>query len=304
MRPLGEVSLRLARRAVAAAETRAGVGIVFLVALGVWWLQALVIPLDGGRDLGTYLGAYIQLFQAHPIDLGYVLGRTPGATLIVGGLLQFAGGTLAEPVVSLLYAGSIVGWFVAARTFGTRVALLTVVVLLAYPGYGILFHELSSDSVFRTFVTDKIVRPDNGPQSRALARAVQRDLIPKQPYRAYHITLDDFFTKASPRMQVDLLARMDQPAATLPHRAGNQALAVRMNQASRWFPPPIVWLVLGIAALAFRRLRGSAAVWVPTLSGLLVILVAALGLPAEPHYSVPVAPAFVVLAVTALLAPR
>src|SRR5919204_2991500 len=148
MRPLGEVSLRLARRAVAAAETRAGVGIVFLVALGIWWLQALVIPLDGGRDLGTYLGAYVQLFQAHPIDLGYVLGRTPGATLIVGGLLQFAGGTLAEPVVSLLYAGSIVGWFVAARTFGTRVALLTVVVLLAYPGYGILFHELSSDSVF------------------------------------------------------------------------------------------------------------------------------------------------------------
>jgi hypothetical protein len=528
MRPLGEVSLRLARRAVAVAETWAGVGIVFLVALGVWWLQALVIPLDGGRDLGTYLGAYIQLFQAHPIDLGYVLGRTPGATLIVGGLLDFAGGALAEPVVSLLYAASLVAWFVAARTFGARVALLTVVVLLAYPGYGILFHELSSDSVFaaafagwsllviralrtpstrgwalvgtgvgalvlvrpgnqillvlvvlpllarvrprvrvtwaaafvvpalvliggwaahngirydnytiarggnatvpffRTFVTDKIVRPDNGPQSRELARAVQRDLIPKEPYRSYHITLDDFFTKASPRMQVDLLAlsdrikgwhsnyswlrdvgieavgahplryargvlgsvsgmlrlglyrdisppattapstgastavagglptptegepipaaheggvttpdnsiytvwtspsehhlvfvhpgaeqrynalhaRMDELAANLPHRAGSPTLALRMNQASRWFPPPIVWLVLGIAALAFRRLRGSAALWVPTVSGLLVILLAALGLPAEPHYSVPVAPAFVVLAGTALLAPR
>jgi Glycosyltransferase family 87 len=530
MRPLGEVSLRLARRAVTVAETRAGVGIVFLVALGVWWLQALVIPLDGGRDLGTYLGAYIQLFQANPIDLGYVLGRTPGATLIVGGLLQFAGGALAEPVVSLLYAGSIVAWFVAARTFGVRVALLTAVMLLLYPGYGILFHELSSDSVFaaafagwsllvirvrrspsargwalvgagvgalilvrpgnqvllllvvlpllsrvgarvrvtwaaafvipalvliggwavhngirydnytiarggnatvpffRAFVTDKIVRPDNGPQSRELARAVQRDLLPKEPYRSYGITLDDFFTKASPRMQVDLLAlsdrlkgwhsnyswlrdvgveavrthplrytrgvlgsvsgmlrlglyrdisppttaaaapnsgagtavagglptptegepipaaheggvttpdnsiytvwtsptehhlvfvhpgaeqrynalhaRMDELAANLPHRAGNRTLALRLNQASRWFPPPIVWLVLGIATLAFRRLRGSAALWIPTLSGLLVILLAALGLPAETHYSVPVAPAFVVLAGGALLAPR
>src|SRR5919204_3707398 len=140
MRPLGEVSLRLARRAVAAAETRAGVGTVFVVALVVWWLQALVIPLDGGRDLGTYLGAYVQLFQAHPIDLGYVLGRTPIATLIVGALLDFAGGALAEPVVSLLYAGSIVAWFVAARTFGRGPAVLTAVVLLVYPGYGILFH--------------------------------------------------------------------------------------------------------------------------------------------------------------------
>jgi Glycosyltransferase family 87/Dolichyl-phosphate-mannose-protein mannosyltransferase len=530
VRPLGEVCSRLARRAAAVAETRAGVGIVFVLALGVWWLQALVIPLDGGRDLATYLGAYIQLFQAHPIDLGYVLGRTPGATLIVGGLLDLAGGAFAEPVVSLLYAGSIVAWFLAARRFGARVALLTVVVLLLYPGYGILFHELSSDSVFaaafagwsllvirvlrapgtrgwalvgagvgalvlvrpgnqvllllvvvpllwhagrrarvtwaaaflvpalvliggwavhngirydnytvarggnatvpffRAFVTDKIVRPDNGPQSRELARAVQRDLIPQQPYRAYRITLNEFFTKASPRMQVDLLAlsdrvkgwhsnyswlrdvgieavrthplryargvlgsvsgmlrlglyrdisppataapapntgastavagglptptegepipaaheggvttpdnsiytvwtsatehhlvfvhpgaeqrynelhyRMDQLAANLPHRAGNSTLALRMNQASRWFPPPIVWLLVAVAALAFRRLRGSAVLWVPTLSGLLVIVFAALGLPAEPHYAVPVAPAFVVLAGGALLAPR
>ena len=123
MRSIGEVSSRLARRAVAVAGTRAGVAIVFVVALAVWWLQALVIPLDGGRDLGTYLGAYVQLFQAHPIDLGYVLGRTPGATLVVGGLLDFAGGALAEPVVSLLYSASIAAWFVAARTFGARVAL-------------------------------------------------------------------------------------------------------------------------------------------------------------------------------------
>src|SRR5262245_56644445 len=125
MRPLGEVCSRLARRAAAVAETRAAIAIGLGAALGVWWLQALLIPLDGGRDLGTYLGAYIQLFQAHPIDLGYVLGRTQGATMIVGGLLDFAGGALAEPVVSLLYAASVVAWFIAARTFGVRVALFT-----------------------------------------------------------------------------------------------------------------------------------------------------------------------------------
>ena len=43
---------------------------------------------------------------------------------------------------------------------------------------------------------------------------------------------------------------------------------------------------------------------VPGLAGLVVVLVSALGLPAEPHYSVPVAPAFVLAACAALFAPR
>ena len=90
----------------------------------------------------------MELWQRHPIDLGYVLGRTPIAPLVTGGLLDLAGGALAEPAVSVLYALSIVAWFLAARRFGARAAVLVTVVLLAYPGYGILFHELASDSVF------------------------------------------------------------------------------------------------------------------------------------------------------------
>jgi len=541
VRALGEAGLRLARSASALAEAKWAVAVVFAVALGAWWLEAIVIPLNGGRDLGTYLGAYVQLFQAHPIDLGFVLGRTPISALVVGGLLQFAGGALAEAVVSLLYAGSIVAWFLAARTFGGRAALLTVVGLLLYPGYGILFHELSSDAVFaaafagwslvavhavrspsarrfallgagvgllvlvrpgnqvllvlalvplllyatwrarivsafaflvpavvliagwaihngirydnytiarggnatipfyRAFVTDSIVRPSNGTASRELARAVERDLLPKEPYRSYGITLGDFFHHSSPRMQVDLLAlsdrikgwhsnyswlrdvgveavrthparytrgvigstwgmltlglyrdvvanpaptttsssssptstnngagptvlingkklpqpsegepipaaheggvstpdnsihtvwtsptehhlvfvrpgaqarydalhrRMDELASNLPHRAGHPGLAHRLNQASRWYVPPILWLVIGIAAFAYRRPRNALALAVPSIAGLLVIVLTALGLPAEPHYSVPVAPAFVLLAGAGLLAPR
>ena len=135
-------------RAAGLAETRRAAFILFLVALGAWWLEALIIPLGPGRDFGTYLGAYAQLFQAHPIDLGYVLGRTPGAPLVVGSLLDFAGGALAEPVVSVLYASSVTAWFIAARSFGGRAALFVAVVLITFPGYGLLFHELSSDAVF------------------------------------------------------------------------------------------------------------------------------------------------------------
>jgi hypothetical protein len=526
---LGGGALRLGDRAATVAESRRGVGAVFLVSLAVWWLEALVIPLGQGRDLGTYLGAYVQLFQAHPIDLGYVLGRTPVASLIVGGLLDFGGGALAEPVVSLLYAVSIVAWYLAARRFGGRAAVLTVVVLLAYPGYGIIFHELSSDAVFaaafagwsylairvlfspsvrgfalvgtgvgilalirpgnqillvlallplllrapwrtrlfsaaafvapavvllagwavhngirydnytvarggnatvpfyRVFVTDRIVRPSNGPATRELARVVQRDLLPKEPYRSYGITLDDFFNEASSRMEVDLLSlsdrlkgwhsnyrwlrdvgfeavrthpgdyasgvvsstwglltqavfrspssddgvgagnggtaaigggtlpkpsegepipaaheggvttpdgsiytvwtsptehhlvfvhpgdekryealheRMDELGRNLPGREGSPTLAHRLNQSSRWFPPPVLWFALALVALAYRRPQRSLALVTPAVAALVVIVLSALGLPAEPHYSVPVAPAFFVLAGGALFARR
>jgi hypothetical protein len=539
VRSLGEVSSLLARRAVPLAERRLGVGIVFVVALALWWVESLVMPLGGGRDLFTYLGSYAQLFQAHPIDLGYVLDRMPLASLFVGGLLDLAHGSLAEPVVSLLYAASITAWFLAARTFGARAALLTVLVLLAYPGYGILFHELSSDSAFaagfagwsllavrtfkgptiggfallglgvgalalirpgnqafvilallpllgtapwrtrltrlaafvlpvaivvgawtlqnglrygdytfarggdatvpfyRTFVTDGIVRPSNGPASQELASDVQRDLLPYEPYRSYHITLQDFFTRASPRMQTDLVAladrikgfdtngswlrtigleavrshpseysrgvatsiwgllrdglywipsgpspvirgvataestaspggatvtiggrrlplptegepipapheggvatpdnsiytvwtsptehhlvfvhpgakeryvalhiRMSVLGSHLPHRAGDPSLATRINQASRWFPPPFLWLLIAIGAFAFRRPRNAMAIWVPAFAAFVVVLVSALGLPAEPHYSVPAAPAFVLAASAGLFGGR
>jgi Glycosyltransferase family 87/Dolichyl-phosphate-mannose-protein mannosyltransferase len=527
VRRIGEALVRLARRASDLAETRLGVGIVFVAALAVWWIQALIIPLGAGRDLATYLGAYVQLFQAHAIDLGYVLGRTPIAAVVVGALLQLGGGVLAEPAMSLLYAASIVAWFLAARTFGGKAALLTAVVLLLYPGYGILFHELSSDAVFaaafagwalllvrvlrapsvkgfaalgagvgiltlvrpgnqtlllfalmplalrlawrtrivsaaaffacavvliggwaihnglrydnytvarggnatvpffRAFVTDKTVRPSNGPASRELAAAVQRDLLPKEPYRSYKISLDDFFREASPRMQVDLLTlsdrikgwhsnyrwlrdvgveavrtrpgtyaegvaqsvwgmlrqgvyrtpsaqaaqpaqsersnvpgalpkpsegepipapheggvttpdgsiytvwtsptehhlvfvhpgdearylalhrRMDELASNLPDRNGNSTLTNRLNQASRWFPPAVLWLVLAAIAFAIRRPRSALALWAPALAGVVIVVLSALGLPAEPHYSMPVAPAFVLLAGGALFGPR
>ncbi len=523
-------------RAAAFAETRGGALAAFGAALVVWWIQAIAMPLAGGRDFGTYLGALIELFQSDPIDLGYVLGRTPLAPLAMGALLVPFGGALAEPLMSLLYAASILAWFLAARRFGGGAALVTVVVLLAYPGYGILFHELGSDSLFaaafagwsllavrvverpttwgfvllgsgvaaltlvrpgnqvlivlavmafalgaswrarvtwaaafvvpvvvilgawtvhngvrfhdytlarggsaflfyRTFLVDRIVRPDNGPASRALAGAVASDLLPYAPYRPYGVTMEQFFEDPSPRMLEDIGALVNRrwgwstdqkivgeaareavrthpgtyargvastslaflrkplfraPASTgdrgdersaqddpgqddfimingrrlprpsegepipaareggvatpdgsirtvwtsdyehhlvfehpgdeqrydalhrrmtelsehLPDRSGVATLALRLNQASRWFPPPIVWLLVGVVALVARRLQRALVLTVPAIAGLLVILLTSLGLPAVPHYSVPVAPAFVLLMAGALLAPR
>jgi hypothetical protein len=63
---------------------------------------------------------------------------------------------------------------------------------------------------YRTFVVDKIVSPKNGPASRRLAAAIKHGLLTRQPYRAYHVTLDQVFTAGSNRVHEDLYALSDQ----------------------------------------------------------------------------------------------
>jgi hypothetical protein len=527
---------QLLARAAVFAESRAGALTAFLAAFGVWWMQAIAMPLTGGADFGTYVGAYVELFQSDPIDLGYVLGRTPVAPLVTGLLLDPFGGALAEPAMALLYAGSILAWFLAARRFGGGAAILTTLVLLAYPGYGILFHEIASDSVFamvfagwsllavrvilapsargfvllgagvgllalvrplnlvlvalallalivgaswrtrlgwaiafvapvvvilgawtvhngvrfddytvsragntnwpiyRVYLFDKLVRPDNGSSSREIAKAVEEDLLPFEPYRSYGITLERFFENPTARFLEDLGAlsnrrwgwesdqkilrdvafeairthpgsyawgvtstvwgllrkpyfrsleasggdtgqsggsegdtgpsivvngrvlprptegeaipgareggittpdnsirtvwtsaserhlvfdhpgdearyealhrRMDEIAGGLPDRSGVGVLALRLNQMSRWFPPPVLWLLVAIGARAVRRPKNVLALAAPALAALVVVFFAAAGAPSLPRFSVPVMPAFALLMSGSLLGPR
>ena len=95
--------------------------------------------------------------------------------------------------------------------------------------------------------------------------------------------------------------RLDELFAGLPSRSANAQLARRFSQASRWYPRPIVWLVVGLVALAIRRPRGSTVLLALTLAAMLVVLLNALGLPFDVHYILPVAPAFVLLATGGLL---
>ena len=75
------------------------------------------------------------------------LYRTPLAPLVIGGTLDLLGGWGLEVVMALLFAASVVAWTRTAFIFGPRAALLTAVALLAYPGYGILFHTPASEPV-------------------------------------------------------------------------------------------------------------------------------------------------------------
>ncbi len=86
----------------------------------------------------------------------------------------------------------------------------------------------------------------------------------------------------------------------LPYRDGTE-LAHRLNQASKAFPPMVVWLAVGLVALALRRPRGSLVPLTLSAAALLVIVATAFVTLAVAEYAVPVSPAFVLLTAVGLL---
>jgi Dolichyl-phosphate-mannose-protein mannosyltransferase len=105
------------------------------------------MPASPGRDMVRYIQLYLELGSDHPLLPAQISDRGPLAGLAVGVPLQL-GGIAPEVWLALLFAASIVVWGAIALTFGARAAIVTSAVLLVYPGYGILFHGLSSDAPF------------------------------------------------------------------------------------------------------------------------------------------------------------
>jgi Dolichyl-phosphate-mannose-protein mannosyltransferase len=279
----------------------------------------------------------------------------------------------------------------------------------------------SASLLFRTFVADRIVEPENGEASRELARAVEQELLPNEPYRSWGIDVDTFFSSGSSRMHDDfivladrtwgwdddyrhlgrvareairahpgeyargvardlwrlllwpLYAPVEQETASAPPSLGTEqaapapapdeepipssretpyistpdgrirevwtsptdhsfvfrdaADAVRaaaldrevnelleglperdlrgavvelVNDLSRLYPRPFMWLLVGLAAAFWRRPPGIAVPLVLAGSALLVMLATSLAVYAVAEYSVPVVPALVLLATAGL----
>ena len=282
----------------------------------------------------------------------------------------------------------------------------------------------SASLLFRSFVADRIVKPDNGPASEELAGAVARQLLPNEPYRSRGIELETFFSSGSSRMHDDLTVLADrtwgwdddyrhlgrvareailaQPAAYargvgrdlwrlvlwplyapveeststvasvqppprteqavarpgeeepipssreapyistpdgrirevwtsptehsfvfrrpadrarageldrevtellggLPTRAQQPAIVELVNDLSRLYPRPFMWLAVGVAAALWRRPRGIVVPIALAGSALLVLLATSLAVYAVAEYAVPVVPALVLLATAGVL---
>jgi hypothetical protein len=102
----------------------------------------------------------------------------------------------------------------------------------------------------------------------------------------------------------DINQELDGLFGNLPKRRGNAELGLRLNQASRWYPRLFLWIAIGLIALVWRRPRGSTTLIAISLAALVVIVLDALGLFADPRFALPVAPAFVLFGSCALLGRR
>lgn len=522
---MSAVALRVWRPVERFAEGPRATPAVALAALAVFGLASLALPLGAGRDLPRYLLVYAQLLDADVVYPHTMVTRTPVTPVVAGALLD-AGAIVAELGMALLYALSVAVWFSVARRFGPAAAAATAFALLLYPGYVLLFHQLSSDALFatgfaltalafvrffdqptparsavlgasvalvtlvrpvaqillllvlapmvvsgwrhraqalaafvvaaavpllgwsfhnqarfddftiargggttiplfRAFVADRIVEPENGPASRELAQAVARDLIPNEPYRSYGIDLEEFFGSGSSRMHDDLTVladrtwgwdddyghlarvgreavlshpmayargvatdvrrlllwplypplpqvssadtappappaggrpkdlptpsegqpipsgreapfistrdgrnrevwtsptehhvefgrpedaaeaavldrRIDELLAAFPDRDARPRLVTLVEHLSRWYPRPFIWLVLGFAAIAWRRPARYGLAFGLAVAAVALLVVTSLAVYAAAEYSVPVVPAFVLLATAGL----
>jgi hypothetical protein len=138
------------QRLLAFVPTRAAAITLFLLALAVFWLEALGWPMAKGRDTWDYLAYYLQLLDSDPPLSELQLFRTPVTPLVLGVPLDLGGSLLLEVVFGVLFATAVLAWSAMALTFGRVPALFSALLLLAYPAYATLYHQASSDAIFAT----------------------------------------------------------------------------------------------------------------------------------------------------------
>jgi hypothetical protein len=156
---------------------RAGV-VLFVLAVAVYWVEALGWPMAKGRDTWDYLAYYLQLADSDPPLSELQLFRTPITPLVLGLPLDLGGSGLLEVVFGILYATAILAWSALALTFGRLAALASALLLLAYPAYATLYHQASSDAIFATglacwalLLARTLERP-SGPRFAALGAGI------------------------------------------------------------------------------------------------------------------------------------
>jgi len=101
-----------------------------------------------------------------------------------------------------------------------------------------------------------------------------------------------------------IVAEQTHLELSFPKRTGNRSLGTLLNRLSHRYPPALLWLVVGVVALVRRRPRGTTALIVIASAALVVVIFNGLGLLADRHFILPVAPAFVLFALGALLGER
>jgi hypothetical protein len=98
--------------------------------------------------------------------------------------------------------------------------------------------------------------------------------------------------------------RVGELLANLPDRSGQPALVQRLDDVSRLYPRPSMWLLLGLVAVLWRRPRRVVVPLVLAAAAFAIMLSTSLAVYAVAEYSVPLVPSFVLLATVGLFGPR
>ena len=114
-----------------------------------------------------------------------------------------------------------------------------------------------------------------------------------------------FPSTAEQQRYVELTDRVRDWNAQLPLRDGVRFLERKLGTLSWDLPTsPIVFLVIALVAVAWRRAGGWPALVLLAFGGLLVLFVHALSQEPQGEFSIPLTPLFALAAVAALLGPR
>jgi hypothetical protein len=127
--------------------TKRAAALLFVISLGVYWVEGKAWPIQRGRDAWDYLAYYLTFFDAHTPFRQLMLSRTPTAPFLLGLPLSIGGVTALQVALAIMFALSVVAWSATALSFSRPAAVLMACALLAFPGFAQLFHEASSDGV-------------------------------------------------------------------------------------------------------------------------------------------------------------
>jgi hypothetical protein len=102
----------------------------------------------------------------------------------------------------------------------------------------------------------------------------------------------------------EIVARVRAWDAELPSREGVSVVPELLNRITPRYPTPVLWIAVGVVALAVRRPRGWPTILVLWASAVLVLLIHAASQGVAPEFALPLYPVFIVTALAAVAGER
>ena len=157
-----------------------------------------------------------------------------------------------------------------------------------------------------TFEADGVVLPN--PQATVLVLGVPYGFVWCASDYIDSCTLTDpsqaFADYATQQRYREIVTQIRAWDAGLPTREGIGFVPEILNRITPRFPTPVLWLVVGVVALAWRRPRGWRTIVLLWLAAFSVLLIHAASQGVAPEFALPVYPVFIVTALCALAGER